>query len=150
MGVEIERKFLVDGDAWRDEVRESHAIAQGYLSRGAGNSVRVRSYDDQRAKLTIKGKEFGFSRLEFEYDIPIEDARELLELAQPLVIQKCRHIVGAGHRVWEIDVFEGAHDGLVLAEIELGDEAEDFERPRWLGREVTGEEAYYNSTLAGV
>lgn len=150
MGVEIERKFLVRGEGWRAQVRSSSHIVQGYLAREGAVSVRVRIYDGARARLTLKSGGPGSVRAEFEYEIPVVDAHELIGLAGPHVIRKRRHLVPGGTLIWEVDTFEGRHEGLVLAEIELRHPEQDFARPDWLGKEVTDEERYYNSSLAGL
>lgn len=148
MGREIERKFLVEGDGWRTGVTRSRVFRQGYLAQTPHVSVRVRLGEGE-ARLTIKGAEAGTSRAEFEYAIPAGDARELLALREGIVIEKTRHDVPAGgDTMWEIDEFAGALAGLVLAEIELADETQAFERPAWLGREVTDDPRYYNAALA--
>jgi adenylate cyclase len=149
MGTEIERKFLVVGDGWRHLVTSRHQLVQGYLARAHGVSVRVRTIDEAEARLTIKSGESELNRGEFEYAIPLGDARELLDLCRPHLIEKTRHIVPASIGKWEIDVFAGRHDGLVVAEIELDREDTHFDRPEWLGAEVTGDERYYNAVLAG-
>ena len=150
MALEIERKFLVVGD-FMPEVFRSYRISQGYLSRSTGRTVRVRIRDDQ-GFLTIKGPSFdgGLSRFEWEKEIPAGEAEQLLALAEPVVIDKTRHLVRNtdGVHIWEIDVFRGANEGLVLAEIELGSPDEPFDRPAWLGPEVTGDLRYYNTYLS--
>lgn len=148
MGVEIERKFLVKKN-WQPQ-GSGDEIAQGYLSSVPERTVRVRLRAG-RGYLTIKGKNGGQDearRLEFEYGIPADDARALLKLAEPGVIEKERFLEKAadGH-LWEIDVFHGANEGLRVAEVELKDEAEPFIRPAWLGKEVTGDARYYNASL---
>ena len=148
MGIEIERKFLVIGDGWRPQVTKATLFRQGYLSTNAKATVRVRSRDDSVAHLTLKGKLSGSTRAEYEYPIPIEDARELLAMAAPHVIEKTRHLVPAGDLTWEVDVFAGQHEGLVMAEIELVSEAQAFEKPDWLGAEVTDDDRYYNASLS--
>jgi len=150
MASEIERKFLVTSDAWRDRVTVSHALEQGYLVSGGKLSVRVRIYDGARARLTIKAGGVGRVRSEYEYDIPIDDALEMMVLAGERTLKKVRHLVPAGAMTWEIDVFSGRHEGLVLAEIELDDPEQTFEQPDWLGEDVTEDVRYYNSTLAGL
>jgi adenylate cyclase len=150
MGSEIERKFLVRGDGWRDGVTARHALEQGYLVSGGATSVRVRIYDGAQAKLTLKAGGVGRVRAEYEYDIPLDDARELLALCGSRTLTKVRHLVPAGALTWEVDVFSGRHAGLVMAEIELEDAEQAFDRPDWLGEEVTEDERYYNSTLAGI
>ncbi|MBR6212190.1 MAG: CYTH domain-containing protein [Bacteroidales bacterium] len=150
MAQEIERKFLVVGD-FMPEVFRSYRISQGYLSSSPGRTVRVRVRDDQ-GFITIKGpsNDGGLSRFEWEKEIPAGEAEELLALAEPVVIDKTRHLIHNtdGTHIWEVDVFHGANEGLVLAEIELGAPDEPFDRPAWLGQEVTGDRRYYNSYLS--
>ncbi|MCW9078992.1 MAG: CYTH domain-containing protein [Gammaproteobacteria bacterium] len=148
MGTEIERKFLLKSDAWRNEVTESTRLVQGYLLRGDKSAVRVRIKDDV-AELNIKHTQDGISRLEYEYEIPLADAREILdEVAQKPLIDKTRHhVVHDGH-LWEIDEFYGENAGLVVAEIELARADEPFEKPAWLGQEVSLDQRYYNSNLS--
>jgi adenylate cyclase len=148
MATEIERKFLVKGDAWRAFAARSVAIRQAYLTRLDAMTIRVRIVDDAEAFLTIKSPQLGPVRSEFEYSIPAEDARTLMAARTGLMIEKRRHIVQLGDARWEIDVFEGTHTGLVIAEIELPDASASFERPAWLGEEVTGDPHYYNAHLA--
>lgn len=147
MPTETERKFLVEGD-YRACVTESSRIVQGYLSSVAERTVRVR-IRGERGYLTVKGagNDSGLSRYEWEREIPLVEAEELLALCEPGVIDKTRHLVPAGHHLYEVDEFHGDNAGLVVAEIELADETEAFEKPAWLGREVTGEVAYYNAML---
>ena len=145
MGIEIERKFLVVGDGWRHG--EGTRYSQGYLNRDAQRTVRVR-IAGERAFLTVKGISKGATRSEFEYAIPADDARQLLQLADGPVIEKVRRIVEHEGSRWEVDEFFGDNAGLVVAELELESEAQAFERPQWLGREVTGDSRYYNSNLA--
>jgi adenylate cyclase len=147
MGVEIERKFLVVGEAWRGAVKSCRALRQGYLSGDEISTVRVRA-DDKNAWLTIKTGGRGIVRSEFEYSIPRSDADDLLEACHGRVIEKVRHVVPYGRHLWEVDVFHGKNAGLVLAEIELGSAHEEFARPPWIGEEVTGDPRYYNSSLA--
>lgn len=146
MGVEIERKFLVDGEAWRT-LGEASLLRQGYLSADAMRTVRVR-IDGERAFLTIKGKSVGATRGEWEYPIPVEEAAELLDtLCQQPLVEKVRRRIAMGAHTWEVDEFLGANAGLVVAEIELASEDEAFEKPDWIGREVTGDARYFNSNL---
>ena len=148
MAVEIERKFLVVGEGWRDQVEDETRLVQGYLNRDARTTVRVRIHGET-AWLTLKGKTQGISRLEFEYPIPVEDAETLLrELAVSPLIEKTRYRVRHGGRLWELDVFAGANAGLVLAELELETVDEHFERPDWLGAEVSDDPRYFNVNLA--
>jgi adenylate cyclase len=147
MGVEIERKFLVTSDRWRSAIDSSEPMVQGYFGGDERASVRIRISGD-RAYLNIKGKTLGARRLEFEYPVPFSDARDMLrELAGERVIAKTRHYVRHGGHRWEIDEFEGANEGLVVAEIELQSEEEGFEKPDWVGAEVTDEARYYNVCL---
>lgn len=148
MAKEIERKFLVAGDAWRDQVQSSRAITQAYIVSADEKSVRVRRYDDGGARLTIKIGAPGLVREEFEYDIPDEDADELIRHHIGRPIEKVRHRVPAGTFTFEVDEFGGALRGLVLAEVELADADAAPDLPDWLGREVTGEEAFENRCLA--
>lgn len=148
MGTEVERKFLLDSERWRDEVRDSVRLVQGYLSRGDRSAVRVRIKGD-RAELNIKHALDGINRLEYEYDIPLEDAREILDrVALRPLIDKTRHHVVHGNHLWEIDEFYGDNAGLVVAEIELTHADEPFDRPNWLGKEVSEDKRYYNSSLS--
>lgn len=147
MASEIERKFLVAGDAWRDG-SPGIRMAQGYLTLDPDRTVRVRLAGGN-AWLTVKGRTRGVTRAEFEYPIPPEDAREMLGMCLPSVIDKTRHRIPSGRHVWEIDVFHGANEGLVLAEVELADEDEAIQPPPWIGAEVSGDVRYYNASLAG-
>lgn len=148
MPVEIERKFLVDGDAWRAGVRRRELFRQGYLAGSELCSARVRTAGDV-AWIGLKGRVRGASRLEYEYEIPLHEGNEILDLlCAGGRIEKWRHWVPyAGHE-WEVDEFLGENSGLVVAEIELDDEAESFARPSWLGAEVTHDVRYFNSHLA--
>ncbi len=146
MATEIERKFLVEGEAWRHGA-EGKRYRQGYLSTDKVRTVRVRTIGDA-GFLTIKGATRGFSRLEFEYSIPGEDAESMLKtLCFEPIIDKTRYRVRVGEHVWEVDEFHGVNAGLILAEIELGSEDEAFERPDWLGAEVSDDARYFNSNL---
>ena len=143
---EIERKFLPKSDAWRSEVRQSRPMRQGYLASGGNVSVRVR-IAGQEAWLNIKAGGFVASRPEYEYPIPLDEARELLELAEGPLIEKTRHFVEHGGMTWEVDEFHGDNSGLVVAELELDSEDAAFSRPTWLGVEVTELRRYYNVCL---
>ncbi|HZP13024.1 MAG TPA: L,D-transpeptidase family protein [Nevskiaceae bacterium] len=148
MGTEIERKFLLRSNDWRKEVSRTREIRQGYLSTEGGKaSVRVRLQDDE-ARLNIKAAVVGTTRAEYDYEMPVSDAREIIDKLCVGVLEKKRHYVQRGAHTFEIDEFLGANAGLVVAEIELGAENEAFERPDWLGREVTAERRYYNNQLA--
>ncbi|MCZ8315555.1 CYTH domain-containing protein [Phreatobacter sp.] len=145
MALEIERKFLVIGDGWRNGAR-IRTIAQAYLTPPGPTSVRVR-IQDGRATLTIKGESRGAVRDEFEYPLPLDDAEAMMTLCQRQPIRKKRHEVLHAGKLWQVDVFEGALTGLVVAEIELSKADEAFALPDWIGREVTDDPRYRNSTL---
>jgi adenylate cyclase len=147
MGKEIERKFLVAGD-FKSFVNKETKIVQGYLSSVPERAVRVRIKGD-KGFLTIKGigNESGASRYEWEREISIEDATDLLKICEPGVIDKTRFLVKAGDHTFEVDEFYGENEGLTVAEVELSSEEEDFEKPNWLGEEVTGVVKYYNAML---
>ena len=146
MPTEIERKFLVADDSWRDGT-PGVRIAQGYLSQDPERTVRVR-IGGEKAWLTIKGRTHGITRAEFEYEIPLADARALLELCLPSVIDKTRHEISHAGHLWEVDVFHGENAGLVIAEVELADELISPELPPWVGAEVSAEARYFNACLA--
>mgnify|MGYP003291312565 CR=1 FL=1 len=145
---EIERKFLVTGD-FKQDACDSFRLVQGYISTDPDRTVRVRVRGD-KGFLTIKGRSSldGLSRHEWEKEIPVSEALELMNLCVSGVIDKTRYLVPYGGHTYEVDVFHGANEGLVLAEIELADEQEMFEKPSWLGEEVTGDVRYYNSMLS--
>jgi adenylate cyclase len=143
---EIERKFLVHGDGWREGTRQR--LCQCYLNRDKERTVRVRIAGDE-AFLTIKGVTRGATRAEFEYEIPMQDAEQLLELSDGPILEKNRHVLVHEGARWEVDEFLGDNAGLVVAEIELQSEDQPFNRPPWLGEEVTNDQRYYNSNLAG-
>ena len=147
MAQEIERKFLVKGD-FKSEVFKSTRITQGYLSSVPERTVRVRVKGD-KGFITIKGigNETGASRYEWEKEIPVEDVRELLKICEPGVIDKTRYLVKNGDYTFEVDEFYGDNDGLTVAEIELPSEDAAFNKPAWLGEEVTGDVRFYNSML---
>ena len=149
MAQEIERKFLVEGEAYRALAFDSSRISQGYISATNHRTVRVRIRDD-RGYLTIKGPsaDGGLSRYEFEVQIPLSDARDLLAICDPGTVEKTRYLVRAadGH-VFEVDEFYGDNEGLVMAEVELSSADETFEKPDFIGREVTGDHRFYNSHL---
>ena len=147
MAQEIERKFLVAGD-FKQYARKSEHIVQGYLNSTPERTVRVRIKDD-KGYMTVKGisSQSGVSRFEWEKEIPVNEARELINICEPGVIDKVRHLVDVGEHIFEVDEFYGDNEGLVLAEIELSTEEEEFAKPEWLGEEVTGDIRYYNSML---
>ena len=147
---EIERKFLVKNDDYKLEAVQVQHIVQAYLNRDPQRTVRIR-IKNAHAFLTIKGasNESGTTRFEWEKEIPLEEAQALLKLAEPGIIEKVRYVVPTGDNLYfEVDEFIGEHEGLVLAEIELPDENTLFEKPDWLGEEVTGNPAYYNAQLS--
>ncbi len=146
MATEIERKFLVENDTWRDGT-VGVRIAQGYLARDGNSTVRIR-IGGQQAWITVKSRSIGISRLEFEYEIPLEDAREMLELCHPSVIHKTRHEIAYAGHVWEVDVFAGENQGLIVAEVELEHESISPEIPPWIGAEVSDDPRYGNSRLS--
>lgn len=148
MNLEIERKFLVRDDSWRAAVSGSASMRQGYLNDERHCSVRVRVSGD-KAWLNLKSVTIGAQRHEFDYEIPLADANQMLDvLSCKPIIDKTRYFVEIGAHTWEIDVFEGANAGLVVAEIELDHPDEAFEKPAWLGEEVTHDPRYYNTCLA--
>ncbi|WP_304197283.1 CYTH domain-containing protein [Flavobacterium alvei] len=146
--LEIERKFLVTSEAFKKEAFTQNRIAQGYLSSIPERTVRVR-IKGEKGFLTIKGtsNKSGLSRFEWEKEIPVDEARELLKLCEKGVIDKTRFEVKMGKHVFEVDEFYGENEGLIMAEIELNSESEIFEKPSWLGKEVTNDNRYYNSYL---
>ena len=145
---EIERKFLVAGE-FKSLATKSFRITQGYLSSDPERTVRVRIKGD-KGFITIKGmgSDSGVSRYEWEKEIPVEDVEELLKICEPGVIDKTRYLVPAGNHTFEVDEFYGNNQGLIVAEVELATENETFEKPAFLGHEVTGDIKYYNSMLA--
>ena len=148
MGIEIERKFLVGSDQWRAAAGPGTRYRQGYLYAQADGAVRVRVAGDE-AWLTVKGATRGIERLEFEYVIPRADAEAMLEhLCRRPLIEKTRYVVPHGGRRWEVDVFEGANAGLVVAEVELPSADAAVDLPAWVGREVSDDPRYYNANLA--
>ncbi len=147
--LEIERKFLVTSDAFKSEALHKNHIAQGYLNSHPERTVRVR-IKGEIGFVTIKGKgnETGMSRFEWETEIALVDAKNLLKLCESGVIDKIRYEVEVGNHTYEVDEFFGDNEGLVVAEIELNSEEESFEKPTWLGKEVTNDERYYNAYLS--
>ena len=147
--IEIERKFLVTSEAFKKEAFAQNRIAQGYLSSVPERTVRVRIKGD-KGFLTIKGasNETGLSRFEWEKEIPVDEATALLKLCQKGIIDKTRFEVKMGNHIFEVDEFYGENEGLIIAEVELSSETETFEKPVWLGKEVTNDIRYYNSYLS--
>lgn len=146
MALEIERKYLVSGEGWR-KLAEPVQYAQGYMLADEGITVRIR-IAGKSGFLTIKGKSEGMSRKEFEYQIPLEDAREMMLLSSIPIIEKKRSRIEWEGKIWEVDEFEGKNKGLIMAEIELKSEDESFAIPPWIGEEVTGDIRYFNSYLS--
>jgi adenylate cyclase len=145
MAREIERKFLVRGDAWR--VADYTYFCQGYLNRDKHRTVRIR-IAGEAAHLTVKGLTTGATRAEFEYPIPVDEAKQLLDLCEKPLIEKNRRVIPQGGLRWEVDEFLGDNQGLVVAEIELESEDQEIAKPEWIGEEVTDDPRYYNSNLA--
>ena len=147
MPIEIERKFLLVNNNWRELVKYSHRIRQGYMGEIGKASVRIRVQGD-KANINIKSATLTMRRMEYEYEIPLHEAEEMLEqLCNQPQVDKTRYIVEQGKHKWEIDEFYGDNQGLVVAEIELSDEMEAFDKPEWLGKEVTQDPRYYNVNL---
>jgi adenylate cyclase len=148
MAIEIEHKFLLANDDWRQWVSSSVTYKQGYLSSQATSSIRVRISND-KAWLNIKSATIGTQRHEYEYEIPLADANEILDtLCNKPLIEKTRHFVNNNGNIWEIDEFYGDNQGLIIAEIELSATTQVFEKPHWIGTEVTHDRRYYNNNLA--
>jgi adenylate cyclase len=147
--IEIERKFLVTSDAFKAQAFAQNDIAQGYLNSNPDRTVRIR-IKGEKGFITIKGKgnQSGMSRYEWEKEIPKTEAEQLLALCEKGKIEKTRFEVKVGNHTYEVDVFHGNNQGLIIAEIELSSEAEIFEKPNWLGQEVTGDKRYYNAYLS--
>ncbi len=146
MGKEIERKFLVTGDGWR-ALGEGIVYRQGYLSTVKERTVRIRTIND-KAYLTVKGLTHGISRVEYEYEIPVTDADEMLdELCERPLIEKTRYTISTSGHIWEIDEFDGENRGLILAEVELSSEDQAVDLPDWIGAEVSEDPRYYNANL---
>ena len=148
MGIEIERKFLVKDDSYKRMAYHSSRIAQGYICSSRGRTVRVR-IRDEKGYLTIKGPSDGqgLDRYEWEKEIPLDEAQELMKLCEPGMIDKTRYLVRSGKHVFEVDEFYGENEGLTIAEVELASEDESYEKPDFIGEEVTGDVRYYNSFL---
>ncbi len=147
MGIEIERKFLVINDSWRESAKKGTHMRQGYLTDAGRASVRIRVTED-KALLNIKSATKGISRSEYEYEIPLSEGHEMLSrLALGPLIEKNRYEVQVGDHLWEVDIFEGDNQGLEVAEIELGQENEQFILPDWAGMEVSDDTRYFNASL---
>ena len=148
MGIEIERKYLIAADGWRDIVASTRLLRQGYLTAGSGVTVRVRTVDDRIGYITIKSGGSALARAEFEYEVPIADARQMLGYVRGAQIEKLRHSLDLPGGDWVVDEFQGRHAGLLIAEVELESPTGKLDLPDWLGDEVTGDPQYYNSSLA--
>jgi adenylate cyclase len=147
MATEIERKFLILNQDWQEYTNKELHIVQGYLATNEFSSTRIRIQND-KANINIKSATLGVTRTEFEYSIPVDDARLMLDnLCIKPVIEKIRFTVKHMDHTWEIDVFSGDNEGLIVAEIELSSADEDFEKPSWIGEEVSNDTRYYNSCL---
>ncbi|WMX13071.1 CYTH domain-containing protein [Aureispira sp. CCB-E] len=148
MGVEIERKYLVQLEAWEKAKSQATCmeLSQGYLSLDPARTVRIRIQKEQ-ALLTIKGKSQGISRVEFEYTIPLAEGMELLKICQGSIIRKKRYVLTVNDLTWEVDEFEGDNVGLILAEVELDTENQSIELPLWIQEEVSHDQRYFNSNL---
>ncbi len=147
MAIEIERKFLVKNDQWKSSISRSSHFRQGYLSKENNCSVRLRT-TAEKAWLNIKSITIGAERQEFEYEVPLADADQMLAtLCRKPLIEKTRHFIEVGDHLWELDLFEGDNEGLIVAEIELDSVNEPFEMPSWAGDEVTDDPRYYNNQL---
>lgn len=147
MAIEIERKFLVRSDEWKNQVSNSKRLVQGYLTCEDRTSVRVRIIDDTSSTLTIKSEGADISRYEFEYPIPISDALTLLEMRVGHLVSKRRNLIPHDGLIWEVDVFEGENAGLVIAEVELSHEQQQLVLPSWVGKEITYDGRFSNSRL---
>ena len=148
MGYEIERKFLVSGDTWRSDVKKHFSIRQAHLAKTDKASIRIRIIDEDSATMTVKSAKPELVREEYIYPVPLDEARRLIDLRSVSLIEKTRYLVPVGSDVWEIDVFHGENDGLVIGEIELTDASQSFMYPDWIGEEVTGNPRYYNYELS--
>jgi CYTH domain-containing protein len=151
MSLEFERKFLVKNEDFKKEFYQKKQLKQGYLNSDKNRTVRVRISDDH-AFLTIKGKSnsTGTTRFEWEKEIDVSEAEQLLLLCEPSIIDKIRFYIKSEHHIYEVDEFFGENKGLIVAEIELNSENESFKKPLWLGKEVTGDKKYYNSSLSKI
>jgi len=148
MGVETERKFLVKKDLWNKVRKEGTRYRQGYMLRQEDKTIRIRLIEGDQGYITIKGKAQGISRPEYEYPLPEKDAEELLENFCDAVVSKKRYKINIEGKLWEVDEFLGDNEGLIVAELELKEESEQFNLPEWIDTEVTGDLRYYNSELS--
>ena len=146
MPLEIERKFLISNSVWKLKIDAETTIKQGYLSSNPERTVRIR-IAGQKGIITIKGKTVNTTRAEYEYEIPLADALNLMELCEKPLIEKTRYNVLENGNLWEVDIFDGENKGLIVAEIELESEDQEFILPNWVGKEVSHEAKYYNTSL---
>lgn len=146
MAKEIEHKYLVIDTSYREMAVEKLEITQGYLNRNVDRTVRVRTMGN-KGFLTVKGRNHGEERMEFEYEIPIEDAKEILQIAEPGIVEKTRFLVPYGGLIWEVDEFHGRLNGIVVAEVELPDSGHLYKKPQFIGKDITGNPEYYNSRM---
>lgn len=146
MAYEIEHKYLVVNDSFRELATGKVKIRQGYLNRNPDRTVRVRTMG-KKGYLTVKSRNHGAKRLEFEYEIPDHEAEEILKLAEPGIVEKTRWIVPFGGLVWEVDEFHGSQKGVIVAEVEIPEDDHTYEKPPFIGQDITGNPDYYNSNL---
>lgn len=146
MAFEIEHKYLVVNDSYKQLATGKIEIRQGYLNRNPDRTVRIRTMGD-KGFLTVKSRNHGAKRLEFEYEIPGRDAKEILKLAEPGIVEKTRYIIPFGELIWEVDEFHGSLNGVTVAEVELPDTDTTYPKPSFIGEEITGNPAFYNSNL---
>ena len=146
MAFEIEHKYLVDNDSYKEMATGKVEIRQGYLNRNPDRTVRVRTMGS-KGFLTVKSRNHGPKRLEYEFEIPGEEAKEILKLAEPGIVEKTRYFVPFDGLIWEIDEFHGSLKGVTLAEVEILDDGVTYEKPSFIGKDITGDPAYYNSNM---
>ena len=146
MAIEIEHKYLVTDDSYKKMAKKILNIRQGYLNRSPDRTVRVRTVND-KGFLTVKGRNTGDHRLEFEYEVPYKEACQMLELAEPGIVEKTRYLVDYRSLTWEVDEFHGSLSGVVVAEVELPEKGWTYKKPPFIGTDITGDPRYYNSNL---
>ena len=147
MPYEIEHKYLVINDSYKSMATDKVDIRQGYLNRNPDRTVRIRTFGD-KGFLTVKSRNHGAKRLEFEYEIPVEDAREILKLAEPGIVEKTRYFIPFDRLIWEVDEFHGSLNGVTVAEVEIPDTDITYEKPPFIGSDITGDPSYYNSQMS--
>ena len=146
MAYEIEHKFLVNDDSYREMATGKVSIRQGYLNRNPDRIVRVRTVGE-KGFLTVKSRNHGAKRLEFEYEIPFEEAEQILKLAEPGIVEKTRYLVPFDGFLWEVDEFHGSQQGVVVAEVEIPENDVEYKKPSFIGKDITGNPAFYNSNM---